>query len=173
MALFVTSFIFFFGYSYLTRPERATDATSPAASAVPPAQQAETSAEPTASVTDSAAASSPTAPVDAVAKWMAEATAADPRTRAAAIDALAAAPRSLAAPIFQKVLNSGEPMDRQFALRSLHTLALQQGDDDGGIRRTLRLVIYDGGDEDVARDAQVVLDDIESGLDRTASSAGR
>jgi hypothetical protein len=101
---------------------------------------------------------------DTVEKWITEATGDDPRTRAAAIDALATAPKSQALPILQKVLGAGIDTDRQLAVNSLRTLALHQGDDAGEVRNVLRLTIYDGDDEAVASSAQVALADIEREL---------
>ena len=111
-------------------------------------------------------------PADTVTKWIAEATGDDAKARAAAIVALANAPRSQAIPILQRVLNAGEPLvDRQLALNSLRTLGHQQGDEDGSIRNVLRQAIYHGDDEAVARGAQDVLDDIEGARDQASPNA--
>lgn len=62
----------------------------------------------------------------------------------------------------ERILQVGEPqVDRQIALRSLHTLAVQQGDADGRIRDVLRQAIYHGDDEGVSQSAQALLEDIE------------
>jgi len=115
---------------------------------------------------------SQTIPPDSVTKWIAAATGDDAKERAAAIVALAAAPRSQAIPILQRVLNAGEPLvDRQLALNSLRSLAQNQGDEDGGIRNVLRQAIYHGDDEAVARAAQDVLDDIETTPDQSLPNA--
>lgn len=114
----------------------------------------------------------PLTPVQ-VAKLVADAQSADGGTRAKAIDELAAAPEKEALPVLQKAINGGEPIDRQLALSSLHTLALRQGDDGGGIRELLRQVIYDGGDEAVSSGAQAALDDIEYQADTGSVDAAR
>jgi hypothetical protein len=88
----------------------------------------------------------------------------DARARAAAIDALADAPKAQAVGVLQRVLSDGIEGDRQLALNSLRTLAVNQGDAEGEIRNVLRLTIYDGDDETVASSAQVLLDDIERNL---------
>jgi hypothetical protein len=104
---------------------------------------------------------------------LAAVSATDPQNRAAAIAALATAPRGQALDILQKVLTSGEPDDRQLALGALRTLALEQGDEDGAIRQALRDVIYDGGDEDVTLGAQFALNEVENALDRQRPEAGQ
>jgi len=99
-----------------------------------------------------------------VKQWVMQLSDDDPDTRAAAIDALASAPKSQAFPVLQKVLGNGEDKDRELALDALHTLALREGDDDDDIRTALRLVIYDGDDEIMMSSAQIALDDIEHDL---------
>ena len=99
-----------------------------------------------------------------VVEWIEQANDADARKRAAAIDALAVAPKAAAVPALHQVLNGGATADRQLALNSLRTLALNQGDTDGGIREVLRLVIYDGDDDSVASSAQATLEEIERGI---------
>ena len=96
--------------------------------------------------------------------WVMQLSDDDPDTRAAAINALASAPKSQAFPVLQKVLGNGEDRDRELALDALHTLALREGDDDDDIRTALRLVIYDGDDEIMMSSAQIALDDIEHDL---------
>ena len=82
--------------------------------------------------------------------------------RAAAITALAEAPRAQALPVLARILTDGEPLvDRPLALQSLRDLALNQGDADGAIRDAVRHVIYHGDDFTKAGDAQEVLDIIE------------
>lgn len=96
-------------------------------------------------------------------RWIADTTSPDARTRAAAIAALAEAPKAKAVPALEQVLDVGEPeIDRQIALRSLHTLALRQGDDDGRIRDVMRGVVYHGDDEGSSASAQAFLEDIEA-----------
>jgi len=61
------------------------------------------------------------------------------------------------------VLSAGErQVDRPLALKSLRTLALNQGDADEGIRNVLRQAIYHGDDDATVQGAQAVLDDVES-----------
>lgn len=161
MALFALSYLGFSGYSYLMRSERAADASSPAINT--PALAA---AQPASSMAYGEADSSQAAAPDMVAQWLADAIGDDAKARAAAIAALATAPRAQAIPVLQKVLNSGDPqVDRSLALNSLRTLALQQGDADGSIRDALRQAIYHGDDEATTRDAQTVLDDVEGKLE--------
>jgi hypothetical protein len=110
-----------------------------------------------------------TVSTDRVAQWIAEAFDANPATRAAAIAALAAAPRSAVVPTLQRVLIAGEPMvDRPLALNSLRTLALQQGDGDGDVRDAMRQAIYDGSDDAISQRAQNVLEEVEAALDQQA-----
>ena len=100
-----------------------------------------------------------------VAGWIADTSSADAQTRAAAIAALAEAPRTQAIPVLKQVLEEGEPeIDRQTALRSLHTIALKQGDENGRIRDVLRRAMYHGDDEGVSQSAQALLEDIEADL---------
>lgn len=96
----------------------------------------------------------------------------DPDARAAAIGALALAPKAQALPVLQKILNAGIDADRQFALNSLHTLALREGDSDGEIQNVLRLSIYDG-DDTIALGAQIVLEEIERNTDRLTAGINR
>ncbi len=87
----------------------------------------------------------------------------DPRLRAAAIEALANAPKAQALPALERVLESGEPqVDRQIALRSLHSLALNDGDETGAIRDAIRHALYHSDDENVTQSAQAFLEDIEA-----------
>jgi len=106
---------------------------------------------------------------DSVARWVADATGDDANARAAAIIALATAPRSQAVPVLNRLLDSGEVKDRYLALNSLRTLALEQGDADGAIRDALRHAIYHGEDESVVSSVQGALDDIEYQLGRPKS----
>ena len=101
-------------------------------------------------------------PPHTVEQWIAETASGDAATRAAAITALAEAPRAQALPVLGRILTDGEPqVDRPLALRSLRDLALNQGDDDGAIRDAVRHAIYHGDDFTKADDAQEVLDIIE------------
>lgn len=98
-----------------------------------------------------------------IARWIADTQSTDPKMRAAAIAALAEAPKAEAVPALTRVLTVGEPqVDRQIAVRSLHVLALQQDDDDGAIRDVLRDAVYHGDDESVTDSARAVLEDIET-----------
>ena len=91
----------------------------------------------------------------------------DAAKRAAAITALAEAPRAQALPVLARLLTDGEPLvDRPLALQSLRDLALNQGDADGAVRDAVRHVIYHGDDFTKTDDAQEVLDIIEESLQR-------
>jgi len=111
----------------------------------------------------------PTSPPDAaapdgesaVSKWVEDATGEDPKARADAISALAHAPKDAALPALKKVLTSGEPeVDRPLALASLRTLAIEQGDEDGRIKETLRQTLSHADDERLTEAAQAVLDEV-------------
>ena len=108
-------------------------------------------------------APAPSAPLpQTVEQWIADTTSGDAAKRAAAIAALAEAPRAKALPVLGRLLTDGEPqVDRPLALRSLRDLALNQGDDDGAIRDAVRHVIYHGDDFTKVDDVQEVLDIIE------------
>ena len=173
VGLFAVSFVSFLGYSYLTRPEGTTEVSSVAQNTALLAQRTEIGAIPIAAHSESSSSETITSP-DMVAKWIAEAFDDNPTKRANAIAALATAPRSQAIPVLQKVLNTGEPeIDRPLALHSLRTLALQQGDGDGGIRDVFRQAIYDGRYEAITPGAQAALDDVESYLDQVRPDASR
>lgn len=97
------------------------------------------------------------------AQWIVGVDSTDASRRAAAITALAQAPRSQALPVLRHVLLNGEPVvDRPLALQALRTLALNQGDGDSGVRQAFREVIYHGDDESLAAGAQEALDVVES-----------
>ena len=110
---------------------------------------------------------------DDVARWIADTQNADAKIRADAIEALTNAPRAQAIPALKRVLESGEPqVDRQIALRSLHGLALNDGDSNGAIRDAIRHAMYHSEDESVTQSAQAFLEDIEAALaDRAASAS--
>jgi hypothetical protein len=55
-------------------------------------------------------------------------------------------------------------VDRQIALRSLHQLALKDGDPDSTVRDAMRRAMYHSDDDEVTQSAQSLLDDIESDL---------
>lgn len=114
-----------------------------------------------------ASASPASTPVSAksTAQWIADTSSGDAATRAAAIMALAQAPRGEALPVLGQILESGEPrVDRSLALISLRDLALNQGDSDGAVRDAIRHVIYHGDDFTRVDDAQEALDVIEESL---------
>jgi len=143
-------------------PERESGAKSPAHDAALLSQHTASNKEPVASPVQADAGSPQPVSPETLAQWIADANSGDSRTRAAAIIALAEAPKSQAVPVLDRILQVGEPqVDRQIALRSLHTLALQQGDADGSIRDVLRRAIYHGDDEGASQSAQAVLEDIE------------
>jgi HEAT repeat protein len=111
------------------------------------------------------AAPAPQITTDDVARWIADTQSNDAKTRAAAIEALANAPKAKAIPALERVLESGEPqVDRQIALQSLHKLALIDGDSTGQIRDVIRQAIYHSDDEGVTQSAQALLEDIEAAL---------
>jgi hypothetical protein len=112
-------------------------------------------------VADSAAVSSQAATVT-VERLIADTTSADAAKRAAAIAALAEAPREEAVPALRRILTSGEPeVDRSLALRALRDVALNQGDADGKVRDAVRHAIYHGDDFTKTAEVQDVLDVIE------------
>ncbi|HEY0686367.1 MAG TPA: hypothetical protein VGD45_28780 [Steroidobacter sp.] len=103
------------------------------------------------------------APPESVAQWIKDTQSSDAKTRAAAIAALADAPKAQAMPALERVLETGEPdVDRHIALRSMHALALRDGDATGQIRDVMRHAIYHGDDDGVTQTAQSLLDDIEA-----------
>jgi hypothetical protein len=168
------------GYSRLMHRDRTDDAGSTQTAASEPAMtemampspRAEPASEQTVSPSQDQTAATSTVAADAVAKWIKDATGDDAKARAAAIIALAQAPRAEAIPVLRRVLTDGEPtVDRPLALESLRTLALDQGDSDNLIRGALRNTIYDGNDEATTQSATVVLADIESGLAAAAPGA--
>jgi hypothetical protein len=126
-----------------------------AANAATPAPRA----APRASAPEAAA---PVATTKTTAQWIAETTSGNAATRAAAIAALAEAPRAEALPVLGRILTGGEPhVDRPLALQSLRDLALNQGDADGAIRDAVRHAIYHGDDLARVEDLQEALDIIE------------
>lgn len=100
---------------------------------------------------------------ETIAQWIKDTQSTDAKTRAAAIAALADAPKAQAMPALERVLETGEPnVDRHIALRSMHSLALREGDASGQIRDVMRHAIYHGDDDEVTQNAQSLLDDIEA-----------
>jgi hypothetical protein len=170
------------GYSFATRTtgEGAEPSTrSTAASPSVQSAQTATPSEATAPISQPAPADAPppssqAASSNAVAQLQADVTGNDPAKRTAAIAALASAPRSQALPALRRVLSAGETdADRRLALISLHTLARNQGDADGGIREAIRDAIYHGDNEDVTSAAQAVLGDVENDLAAARPNAPR
>lgn len=103
------------------------------------------------------------APPETIAQWIKDTQSPDAKTRAAAIAALADAPKALAMPALKRVLDTGDPnVDRHIALRSMHSIALRDGDSTGQIRDVMRRAIYHGDDDGVTQTAQSLLDDIEA-----------
>jgi hypothetical protein len=158
-----------FGYSYATRtasgvPELHTPTAGQIGAASNTVQATVPQAESAPSANQKSAPPQ-LASTEAIERWIAEASSTDPGARAAAIAALAGAPKSSAIPVLEAVLERGEAqVDRQIAVRSLHTIALQQGDENGRVREVLRAAMYHGDDEGVAQSAQAVLEDIETEL---------
>ena len=100
-----------------------------------------------------------------VGKWVAAAAGDDAKAREAAITALAKAPRAQAIPALTRVLKSGDPgTDKPLALRSLRTLAIDQGDADNRIREVLRDAVYHGDEESLVQGAQSTLDEVEQAV---------
>lgn len=166
-ALFAAGFIAIFGYTRLMRPEVAQPVAAepltvaPVVAAVTSAQPAEQPAPPVeqaAAVPQPNASSPKVVSPDAMAQWSQDARGADPRKRAAAIEALAGVSKEQAVPVLQGVLISGDPqIDRPLALRTLRELAERQGDADGSIHDALRHAIYHGDDEATSQAAQEIL----------------
>jgi hypothetical protein len=109
----------------------------------------------------------------AVAIWIAQATGADDARRGAAIDALASAPKADAVPVLAQVLETANESDRPRVLRSLRTLAQQQGDEDDRIRAVVRKVASHASDENAVQTAQATLQDIEQDLSQASAAVRR
>jgi hypothetical protein len=150
------------GVYLLTRPAESGTGVSDAADVAP--QAVSPGAAPPASAT---APESPANPGSMVAQLIADTASPDAAKRAAAITALAEAPRAEALPVLGKLLTDGEPQtDRSLALRSLRELALNQGDDDGAIRDAVRHAIYHGDDFTKVDEVQETLDIVEESQKR-------
>jgi hypothetical protein len=175
VTLFAAACLAIFGFSYLGRAAAtASDSGSELGTVSAAERRSTTAVVPAAAATGDKEASSQTIPADAVLKWIAETTNNDPKIRAAAIAALANAPRSQALPILKSVLDRGEPnVDRRLALRSLRTLAEIQGDADGGVRNVLREAIYHSDGTLPADVVQSALDGVESDMLRGTTKANR
>ena len=139
------------------------------APARPPAMQA-ASAPPATPAGEPQSTLSATAPAAVPFETLAADTnSADAQRRAAAITALATAPRAQAVPVLSNVLINGEPtMDRPLALRALRELALAQGDADGAVRAAFRELIYHGDNEALMPATQEALDAVEAAEARHA-----
>lgn len=150
--------------------DRHNEMGEPASSAVVPATQPTTLAEPP----EAAEIHAPAPPaasndVRTVDMLQADTQSPDARTRADAIAELSRSsdPRAIAA--LRRVLDDGDPqMDQPLALQSLQKLAMDRGDDDGAIRETLRHTIHHATDESVIQSAQLLLEDLDA---RLASAA--
>ena len=159
------------GYSYATRRSDEPAGADVASPGTVTAPSASTPREPASQATATSApalfaeTATPETSATTVERWIADTQSPSAQTRAEAIAALARAPKAQAVPALQRVLETGEPeLDRQIALRSLHALALEHGDEGGAIRDVLRGAIYHGDDEGVSQSAQAVLDDIEADM---------
>ena len=149
-----------------TQRSRTEQAMAPA-----PAQDATTAPNPTdagvdttttSDVTDTTvAAAAPGA--DTLERWIKDTQDSDPKTRATAIANLANAPTAQALPALREVVDTGEPeVDRHIALRSLHALALRDGDENSQVRDVMRRAIYHSDNDGVTQTAQSLLDDVEA-----------
>ena len=164
-ALLVLAAAVFGGVWYLAQKSDAADGAEPAPTAQAPVAAATATPAAALPTTDTptppeARAASP----EDISKWIADVSGGDAARRAAAISALASAPREQAVPVLRRVLNGGEPsVDRPLALRSLRELALQQGDADGKVRDAIREAIYHSDDQNptLMADAQDALDVVE------------
>lgn len=112
---------------------------------------------------DKSASTATPATSETIAQQIKDTESTDAKTRAAAIAALADAPKAQAMPALEHVLDNGEPnVDRHVALHSMYSLALRDGDPNGQIRDVMRRAIYHGDDDGVTQTAQSLLDDIEA-----------
>jgi HEAT repeat protein len=145
------------GVYFLTQPAESGTGVPAATEAAP--QAVSPSAAPAVSAT---APELPASSQSTVARLIADTASPDAAKRAAAITALAEAPKAEALPVLGKLLTDGEPqIDRPLALRSLRELALNQGDDDGAVRDAVRKAIYHGDDFTKVDEVQETLDLIE------------
>ena len=178
VTLAVAGAIAVLAYSYVARTPATSDEMRNASGQQPPASAEISNDAAGSSDTQAPAtperlepASAPRTTAGTIAQWVADTQSADAKVRAAAIGALAGAPKAEAVRALERVLKTGEPqVDRQIAVRSLHALALREGDDDDAIRGMLRDAMYHGDDEGVTQSAQAVLEDIETEFALRASS---
>src|SRR5690349_23472604 len=154
------------GWTWLQQCEEAPvlmasgEGASDAARALPAPAAVNTASEQPPPASSAPEAAVPAA--DQTAQWITDVDSTDAARRSNAITALAQAPRAQALPVLRRVLLNGEPaIDRPLALKSLRSLAISQGDEDGGVRQAMREVIYHGDDEQYAAGAQEVLDVVE------------
>jgi hypothetical protein len=165
-AFFAAGAMSVLGYSWLTRsPSRPTE--SRLALATPAPVQSQETIEPpplSAVVMPEPEVSEPPSSVDNVSQWVADVGAPDEDKRAAAIVALATAPKAQALPALTRALDSADSEGQQLALSALRTLAQTQGDADGRIRDVVRKVLYHDSDAGLTTSAQDTLEDIESDL---------
>lgn len=152
------------GYALWRQDDSSAPKSSPVATPISPPMQL---APPAVHVSDAMTneAAEPASSPEAIAQLIAETNSANDATRAAAISKLANAPKEIALPTLQRLLESGEPMvDRPTALRSLRDLALFHGDDDGRVRGVVREAIYHGDDDAFVEQAQLALEMIEESV---------
>lgn len=135
---------------------------APSSGAMPAVEEG--NSRPSANPTESTRLATPASVASTnVAQWIADTRSDDAKKRAAAIAALASAPKAQAIPALEYVVESGEPqVDQQIALQSLHALAMNDGDSDGAIRDVIRKALYHSDDEGVTQNAQALLEDIEA-----------
>jgi len=149
-------------------PEKSVAAATSEIEAAPTTATGTVAATSTASESGSgsAAAAAPRATrPDTVEQWIKDTQDSDPKIRAAAIAKLANAPKAQALPVLKEVLDTGEPeVDRHIALRSLHAMALRDGDRDNQVRDVMRRGIYHSDNDGVTQTAQSLLDDVEAAL---------
>ncbi|MDY6945354.1 MAG: HEAT repeat domain-containing protein [Pseudomonadota bacterium] len=154
---------------------RDTPAAEPSVQAAAPANAVGAStdtAAPALPSSGAATSSVPAATPKTIEQWIEDTRSTDPKVRAAAIAALANAPTAQALPALERVLETGEPnVDRHIALRSMHALALRDGDTNGQIRDVMRQAIYHGDDDAVTQTAQSLIDDLEAEFSERTQSA--
>jgi hypothetical protein len=151
----------------VSKPARASPSTreSTASATAQTAAAAASTEKQTPGSIDVSASAQPVATPENVAQWTQDTDSTDAHKRAAAIAALASAPKAQAMLVLKRVLETGEPnVDRHIALRSMYSIALRDGDSNSEVRDVIRGAIYHGDDEGVTQTAQSLLDDIEAEL---------
>ena len=150
----------------VNEPQPISAAARPSVPAATPANSTEPGKDEVTQATPNAgetASNEPVATPDNIAQWIKDTESPEAKVRAAAIAALATAPKDQAMPALERVVEVGEPnVDRHIALRSMHSLALRDGDANGQVRDAIRHAIYHGDDDGVTQTAQSLLDDIEA-----------